>query len=120
MTFQAGDRLDLALAHPGGGQRMRKRHLGQSIAERSGLGQPFVQGFRAVETEDAPRPRLGIALITEEGLDPGGFVVERKPLGGTQEIRQILAVMGGLVRHGGKSNSGFLGFDHTDGITIHQ
>jgi hypothetical protein len=84
------------------------------------LGQPLGESFRAVETEDAPGTGFRIALITEEGLDACRFVIEGKPVGSPKEIGQVLAVMGRLVCHGGESNSDLLGFDHTDGITIHQ
>ena len=114
------DGFDLALAHPGGGEGMREGHLGQPVAQGSRLGQPLGQCLGSMKTEHATGTRLRIAFIAEERFDASRFVIERKPVGGLEEIGKVLAIMGGLVSHGGERHADFLGFNHANGLAIHQ
>ena len=73
-----------------------------------------------MKTEHATGTRLRITLIAEERLDASRFVIERKPVGGLEKIGKILAVVGGLVRHGRECNADFLRFNHANGFAIHE
>ena len=97
--FEIGDGLDLAVAHPGGGERMGEGNCARRCAQGVRLSQPFGEGLRAMEGEDAAGARVRIAFVAEKGLDAGRFVEERQ-LAGTErgkEIGQILGVEPGLL-----------------------
>lgn len=77
-VLQAGDGFDLALPHAGGDERMDDGHFGQSAAQGVRLRRPVGEGFGAMKGENPAGTRGGVALVAEEGFDPGGFVKERE------------------------------------------
>ena len=72
IEFDVG--LELAVAHPLPGERMRDGHLRETAAERVGFRGPRGKRFRAMKREHAARARFRIAFVAKECLDAGGFV----------------------------------------------
>ena len=120
--LQAGDGVDLAFAHPARGERVRDGHRLQPGAECVGLGGPFGEGLGAVEREDAARARRRIAFVAEEGFDAGGFVEEGQGAreAGGEEVGQAGSVTGRLLGDSRERRSYFLGFDHTQRLSVHE
>ncbi len=117
--FEVRDAFELARTQV---PRLQRGQFPEPSAQGVGLGHPVRQGFRAVEHEDAPGPGLGIALVAELGFDARGFVQERqRAVGiGLDVRRQVLRIMPRLFGHAGQQRAGLLGFDHADGLAVHQ
>ena len=89
------DGVDLAVAEPGG---IERRKVAQAVAQGAAGGEPFAQGFRAVERKNLARARLRVALVGEAREDAGGFVEERQRLaGGLHPLQLRGGVFRGLV-----------------------
>jgi hypothetical protein len=75
-----------------------------------------------MESEDAARPRCGIARVAEVGFHAGGFVKKRKRAGesGGQKVRQAGGVTSGLVRDSGECRAFLLGFNHAQRLAVHK
>jgi hypothetical protein len=63
--------LDLALAHTAGDERVRGGHGLQAGAQGVRFAGPLGKRLRPMEGKDQPRSGIGIALVSEEGLDSG-------------------------------------------------
>jgi hypothetical protein len=89
-------------------------------AEGRSLGEPGGERFRAMEREDAAGTGVGVAFITEESSDAGGFAEERQRAGsdGLNEVRQVFGAVAGLLRDTSQEGAFFLGLGDADGSAV--
>ncbi len=72
-----------------------------------------------MESEDAPRARLGIKAVGEAGLDAGRLVGERKRImPARQAVGKPLGVLVGLDLDAGEGGAGLLGLDHPGSLAV--
>jgi hypothetical protein len=73
-----------------------------------------------MKCEDGSAAGFGFQQIREARLEAGALVAEgERTARGRNVIRQAFAVLGGLDLDGGERDSGFLGFDDSDGGAIY-
>ena len=116
--FEAGDGFDLAIAHAIRRQRVQRRHLCETGAQRVRFGDPLGERLRAMKGEDTAGARVGIARVAEERFDAGGFVEETvasRMRSGGEEVGQAGGVTSGLIGDNGERGAFLLGLDHADG-----
>jgi len=124
--FEVGNRRFLAVAQVeffrGLVLGVERRQAGEAGAQAGAFVQPVAQGFRAVEAENLPRARLGVAGVGKAGDDAGGFVEEgqRLPVVDPFELGGGVAFGLGFV-HGEVLTFGFtLGFDDADRLFVDE
>ena len=99
---------------------MRDGHAHEARAQAGGLFEERGQGLWPMEGEDRTRAWLWIALVAEEGLDAGRFVVEgERPCAG-EKVGQVLAVVPGLLGHARERRADLLRLDDANGLAIDE
>ena len=120
--LQAGDGLDLALAHAQRGERMSEGHLRESGAQGVGLSSPFGERLGTMKGEDAAGAGSGIAFVAEESFDAGGFVEERERARqpGGEEVGQVAGRAPRLIGDDRERGAFLLRLEHAESHAVHE